>query len=247
MSKDFIVKRANVGNVSQVPTSSNLLINSSSCSNNTTNTQILTLVFSPKWVCKISGKLAIQNITTNEQLIYHIKAFAEEPVSEGHIYFKLKTSTEETKKITIKNPYNEALTFRIESDIEEMIKLPQYIYLDAHGEASINATMEALIPSKNIGYIKLTDERSRFFWYTLTIESYDDSQPEKILEITSEVGQSVEKSLDIYNPTNQKLRFAITYPENAFVKGDSYVDVDPHANSQAIVTFCPQVAFTSKS
>jgi hypothetical protein len=57
----------------------------------------------------------------------------------------------------------------------------------------------------------------------------------------------VEKSLDIYNPTNQKLRFVISYPENAFVKGEPYVDVEPHANAQAIVTFSPQVSFTSKS
>lgn len=63
LSKDFIVKK-NGGTVSmtQSPTENNL---TSIPSAMVQNTQVLTLVFAPKWLCKLSGKLHIQNITTN--------------------------------------------------------------------------------------------------------------------------------------------------------------------------------------
>ena len=67
------------------------------------------------------------------------------------------------------------MTYRVETDIDEMIKLPQHLYIEANGETSVNVIVESLVPNKSIGYLKFTDEKDRFFWYTLTIESYDDS------------------------------------------------------------------------
>jgi hypothetical protein len=128
------------------------------------------------------------------------------------MHFKIKTSTEEQKKITIKNPYSEPATYKVESDIDEMITVPQFVYIDSNGEASINVTMESLMPNKSIGYLKFTDEKDRFFWYTLTVESYDDNTSEKALEISCKVGKTVEKFLEVCNPTNQKLKFQISYP-----------------------------------
>ncbi len=75
----------------------------------------------------------------------------------------------------MRNPYNENLTYKIESDISEMIKLPQFVNMEGNGQTTINAIIEALVPNKSIGYLKLTDEFGRFFWYTMTIESYDDN------------------------------------------------------------------------
>ena len=72
-----------------------------------------------------------------------------------------------------------------------MIKLPQFVYIDAGGEAVVVATIEALVPNKSIGYLKFTDEKGRFFWYTLTIESYDDNSTKKEMEIICEVGDMV--------------------------------------------------------
>lgn len=63
----------------------------------------------------------------------------------------------------------------METDIDEMIKLPTFVYIDANEETSINVSIESLVPNKSIGYVKFTDEKGRFFWYTLTIESYDDT------------------------------------------------------------------------
>ncbi len=75
LSKDFVVKKnGGTGNVTQAPTENNL---TNIPMMGVLNTQALTLVFAPKWLCKLSGKLHIQNITTNEQLIYHIKATCE--------------------------------------------------------------------------------------------------------------------------------------------------------------------------
>lgn len=93
-----------------------------------------------------------------------------------------------------------------------MIKLPQFIYIDANDEAFVMVTIEASVPNKSIGYLKLTDEKGRFFWYTLSIESYDDNSVEKVIEMVCETGQVVEKTVDIYNPTNQKQKFQITLP-----------------------------------
>lgn len=61
------------------------------------------------------------------------------------------------------------MTFKVETDIDEMIKLPQFVYIDANNEAVVMVTMEALVPNKNIGYLKFMDEKGRFFWYTITI------------------------------------------------------------------------------
>jgi hypothetical protein len=93
-----------------------------------------------------------------------------------------------------------------------MIKLPQFIYIDSNNEAFMMVTMEALVPNKSIGYLKFTDEKGRFFWYTLTIESDDDNSVEKVIEMVCEIGQVAEKAVSIYNPTNQKQKFQITLP-----------------------------------
>jgi hypothetical protein len=93
-----------------------------------------------------------------------------------------------------------------------VIKVPQFVYIDANDEAFVMVTIEALVPNKSIGYLKLTDEKGRFFWYTLSIESYDDNSVEKVIEMVCETGQVVEKAVDIYNPTNQKQKFQITLP-----------------------------------
>ena len=57
----------------------------------------------------------------------------------------------------MRNPYNEPLTLQVETDIDEMVKLPQYVYVDGNGEAVVTVTMEALVPNKSIGYLKFTD------------------------------------------------------------------------------------------
>jgi hypothetical protein len=46
---------------------------------------------------------------------------------------------------------------QVETDIDEMVKLPQYVYVDGNGEAVVAVTMEALVPNKSIGYLKFTD------------------------------------------------------------------------------------------
>ena len=40
-----------------------------------------------------------------------------------------------------------------------------------------------------------------------------------------EVGQLVEKVIDVYNPTNQKQKFMLNVPENSYVTAEHTIDI----------------------
>jgi hypothetical protein len=136
----------------------------------------------------LRGKLTIQNITTNEQLVYHIRAISEDPVSEKHLYFKTKVCSEEVQKVTVTNPYPEGTSFKVESDLEEL-HVPPKIFIDGLSTSTLTMNIESIVASKSVGYLKLTDERGRFFWYTVTIESEDDAIYEDNIELSCVVGE----------------------------------------------------------
>ena len=58
-----------------------------------------------------------------------------------------------------------------------------------------------------------------------------------------EVGQVVEKAIDVYNPTNQKQRFQIVMPENCYVTGEQNIDIEPHTTYQTVILFKPTEVF----
>ena len=71
------------------------------------------IVYSPEWISESSCNFTITNITTNEQIIYTIKGIADEPISENHIMLTTFTGKSSLHTISLTNPYNEKLVYRI--------------------------------------------------------------------------------------------------------------------------------------
>ena len=42
-------------------------------------------MFKPFWTCEVTGKLILNNATTNEIYEYDLKGIGEEPLAEDHI------------------------------------------------------------------------------------------------------------------------------------------------------------------
>lgn len=45
---------------------------------------VISLVFSPEWICVAEAKLTLSNALTNDLFEYDLRGFAEEPLSEAH-------------------------------------------------------------------------------------------------------------------------------------------------------------------
>ncbi|MBK8156872.1 MAG: hypothetical protein IPK55_13220 [Streptococcus sp.] len=69
------------------------------------------LMFKPYWVTEVTGKLVLNNNTTNEVYEYDLKGIGEEPLAEDHIVLNCLARQTTVHSFEIKNLFEKAVTY----------------------------------------------------------------------------------------------------------------------------------------
>lgn len=101
--------------------------------------------------------------------------------------------------IPIGYPFGAGQTFRVETDLVNCYGAP-VVTLPVQKKFSYALTVNPLLSGCYTGTITFYDERERYFWYTLTIETEGNSPVGSILLQTTLL-RPVEVDIEIFNPT----------------------------------------------
>lgn len=78
------------------------------------------LMFKPYWVTEVTGKLVLNNNTTNEVYEYDLKGIGEEPLAEDHIVLNCLARQTTVHSFEIKNLFEKAVTYWVETDLNNV-------------------------------------------------------------------------------------------------------------------------------
>ena len=85
------------------------------------------LMFKPYWVTEVTGKLTLNNNTTNEVYEYDLKGIGEEPLAEDHIVLNCQARQTTVHSFEIKNLFEKAVTYRVETDLNNVTGAETFI------------------------------------------------------------------------------------------------------------------------
>lgn len=85
------------------------------------------LMFKPYWVTEVTGKLTLNNNTTNEVYEYDLKGIGEEPLAEDHIILNCQARQTTVHSFEIKNLFEKAVTYRVETDLNNVTGAETFI------------------------------------------------------------------------------------------------------------------------
>ena len=179
------------------------------------------LMFKPYWVTEVTGRLTLNNNTTNETYEYDLKGVGEEPLAEDHIVLNCQARQTTVHNFEIKNLFEKAVFYRVETDLnnvtgaENFNVKPKDTYYYA-------LSITPILGGVYTGSITFYDNEDRFIWYTVEVRT-ESPKPEKSLDLKSFVRKAVAVEISLDNPLREPITFEVFYNGEGLLGDTSFI------------------------
>ena len=165
------------------------------------------VTFKPDWVCETAARLEIEVISTGEVYEFEISGKCKEPRAEKHLILPCKVKEYSKHRILVPNPLGFDVIYIVSSDLSNASG-DSTIEVPANGVSEYVLTLYPLQSGVYTGSITFTDPQSRYYWYTLEVQSATP-EPESTKELRTQCRKAVEFCITVFNPLLETAVFQV--------------------------------------
>lgn len=186
-----------------------------------------------------TGTLTIKNHVTEEIFEYYLKGYTDLPLAEAKLEFTCNAKEEQQQTISIKNRSSKDITYRIETDLADILTGLERVTIKPNTSLNYIITIKTLLGKVYFGKISFIDESNsdNMIWYTIKITSKSVYSVNDIT-ILSLVRKTSFVELSINNPTNSDVIFNIDY-EGDYLTGEKEMFIKKKQEANYKLFFSP--------
>ncbi|ETO28691.1 flagellar associated protein [Reticulomyxa filosa] len=202
------------------------------------STSMYRLAFTPDWIGKETGQLALLNYNTDESYVYKLTAYVTEPAAIGllTLYGKARSKIEHT--VEVLSPFkHKSITYQVESDLPNIYGEGQISIPHPNGKYQYTFGIIPMTSGVTKGSLTFIDNTGKFQWFAIVVNS-TPSEPEDCLQLRTYLRELAAVEIDLKNPLEEMVEFEVEYKGSGLF-GDSKLRIHPQQETTYTLHYFP--------
>jgi hypothetical protein len=201
-------------------------------------TEIISLKFCPIERINIKGTVNIKNTLTGEQYEYKIEGKVDDPLAEDMITIDCPVRKEERRKIMFENTYDDEVTYRVETDLCDVLSGPEKFSVKGKSKYEYEFTVRPLLGKIYFGKLTFKPEKMNTYkWYTIKIQSKSILEND-VIQMKTQIRKTIYVDILLENPLNERILYDVEYEGN-FLNGERLVSIEAKKTKNYRLYFSP--------
>lgn len=210
------------------------------------------LTFSPQWISVEKTSFVLVNPATQQQFEFELSGYGEEPLAQDHIVLNCQARTSITQEFNVlgfkTDPPGEQ-TFKVESDLRDVVGAPTIVASPPRSSGANNATgntvltkypltFSPIVSGTYFGSITFTNVATKeYIWYTVEA-NVNPPEPEATLEMKTVVRDAIGVEISLANPLDHTVTFNIELQGQGLL-GPTTFSLEPNAAGVYELVYSP--------